>query len=485
MVSTKLSKVASGSSNTDQEADTIPAGGAHDAPKPEEITIDTEQRSQDSQEQGLVTEAVDPVFGNEDGAAIHYRTMEWYHASTLMLAETISLGVLALPQCIAILGLVPGILLITIIGLIASYTGLIIGQFKEAFPLVHSFADAGELICGKVGKEIMAVSQVLILVFIQAAHVLSFSIAMNALTDHGACSVVFSFIGVMLCFILGLPRKFQDVSYLSIVSCVSVVIAVTVAMIAIAIQKPDYGHALAIQPDVSVVKGLGPVLNIVLAYAGHVAFFPICAELKKPHDFPKAIACTQIIACSFYVLIGAIIYTYAGPHVASPALGSASPLVRKISFGLAIPTIIIAGVVNGSVACKYVYIRVWKGTNVIHRSDFKSLGSWVGICAALWGASWVIAMAIPQFNLLLGFIAALFCSWFSYTLPAILWLYMNQGKHFSSKRKGLVTTVNIFIIFFGLAICSLGLWSSGVALAQGAAGKVFSCENNWKLESES
>lgn len=113
--------------------------------------------------------------------------------------------------------------------------------------------------------------------------------------------------------------------------------------------------------------------------------------------------------------ISAVIYYYAGPFVASPALGSASPVVTNVSFGFAIPTIIIAGVVNGSVACKYIYIRVWKGTNVVHENSFRSLGSWAGICAALWIVAWLLAEAIPNFNLFLGLIAALFGSWFSCT----------------------------------------------------------------------
>jgi hypothetical protein len=112
----------------------------------------------------------------------------------------------------------------------------------------------------------------------------------------------------------------------------------------------------------------------------------------------------QTLAVSFYMLISAVIYYYAGPSVASPALGSASPTVRKIAFGIALPTIVVAGVVNGSVACKYIYMRIWKGTDVIHQNGFKSIGSWVAICATLWTASFVIAEAIPNFNLLLGLV---------------------------------------------------------------------------------
>jgi amino acid permease len=53
-----------------------------------------------------------------------------------MIAETISLGILSLPSVLATVGLVPGFLLILGLGVIATYTGYVIGQFKERYPWV-------------------------------------------------------------------------------------------------------------------------------------------------------------------------------------------------------------------------------------------------------------------------------------------------------------------------------------------------------------
>jgi hypothetical protein len=139
-----------------------------------------------------------------------------WHTGGLMLAENVSLGVLALPQALAILGLVPGLLCIFFLGLIATYTGWVIGEFKLAHPSVQSFADCGMLIAGPIGRDVLAVGQVLILVFIMGAHVLSFSIAMNAITGHVICTIWWNVIGLVLCFGLGLPRTFKKVSFLSI-----------------------------------------------------------------------------------------------------------------------------------------------------------------------------------------------------------------------------------------------------------------------------
>ena len=43
-------------------------------------------------------------------------------------------------------------------------------------------------------------------------------------------------------------------------------------MIAISIQKPDMGNIVAVRPNVPLVKGLAPVMDIFLAYS---TFVPI------------------------------------------------------------------------------------------------------------------------------------------------------------------------------------------------------------------
>jgi amino acid permease len=59
-----------------------------------------------------------------------------------MIAETISLGILSLPSVLASIGLVPGIILIVTLGLIATYTGYTIYQFKLVYPHCHNLAGA-------------------------------------------------------------------------------------------------------------------------------------------------------------------------------------------------------------------------------------------------------------------------------------------------------------------------------------------------------
>lgn len=63
------------------------------------------------------------------------------------------------------------------------------------------------------------------------------------------------------------------------------------------------------------------------------------AELKDPKEFPKALALLQSIDMTLYIVAAVVIYRYTGVDVASPALGSAGPLISRISYGIALPTV--------------------------------------------------------------------------------------------------------------------------------------------------
>lgn len=73
--------------------------------------------------------------------------------------------------------------------------------------------------------------------------------------------------------------------------------------------------------------------------AGHAAFFGIMAELEDPRDYPKAICLLQGLDISLYIIAAIVIYRFTGADVASPALGSAGPLISKIAYGIALPTV--------------------------------------------------------------------------------------------------------------------------------------------------
>ncbi|CAL5868576.1 uncharacterized protein PFLUO_LOCUS2803 [Penicillium psychrofluorescens] len=318
----------------------------------------------------------DDPFGDEEFAAVRYRTMAW---------------------C--------AVILIVGLGLIATYTGYVLGQFRLQYPHVHNMADAGEVLMGRFGRELFGSAQLIVLIFVMGSHILTFSIMMNTLTNHGTCTIVFNIIGMALMFLGNLPRTLKNVSWLSIGSFIGIFSAVLVTMITIAIEHPWRGD---IEPtnNTSFYEGFVAVTDIVFAYAGHVNFFSFISEMKEPKEYPKTLYLLQSVDVAYYVVATVVIYYYGGQNVASPALGSLSPLMSKVAYGIAIPEIVIGGVINGHVASKYVYVRLFRGTNHMHQRNLLSLGSWVLITFGLWVIAWIIAEGIPVFNPLLGLVTA-------------------------------------------------------------------------------
>lgn len=126
-------------------------------------------------------------------------------------------------------------------------------------------------------------------------------------------------------------------------------------MIAVGVQRPWHG-GLNATVDTNLYKAFLAVCNIVFSFcrlflhfssfmdrtnktAGHVAFFGFMAELRNPRDYPKSLFLLQGIDTCLYIIAAVVIYCYAGDDVTSPALGSASTIVKKVAYGIALPTV--------------------------------------------------------------------------------------------------------------------------------------------------
>jgi hypothetical protein len=155
------------------------------------------------------------------------------------------------------------------------------------YPHVHSMADAGQIILGPVGREVFGFAQLLFLVFLVGSHILTFSIMMNTLTDHGTCTIVFEIVGMIVSILCTLPRTLRKVSWFS-VACeyrmtagrentsdakpcatafISVFSAVMITMVAIGIEHP--GKSVKATVNNSFYKAFLAVTDIVFAFGAY------------------------------------------------------------------------------------------------------------------------------------------------------------------------------------------------------------------------
>lgn len=161
-------------------------------------------------------------------------------------------------------------------------------------------------------------------------------------------------------------------------------------MIDVAVAKPDARQTSATM-SASFPKAFNSVSNIVFAYAGHVSFFSFISEFRNPREFPKALYLLQASDTAMYLVVALVVYWYTGPNVESPALGSATGVVKKVAWGIAIPTILISGVIYGHVATKYIFVRLFRGTPHLSSGSWFSWSVWAGIALVLWIIAWILA----------------------------------------------------------------------------------------------
>lgn len=128
-------------------------------------------------------------------------------------------------------------------------------------------ADAGEVMAGRIGREIFGGAQILFLVFAMGSHILTFSIMMNTITSHGTCTIAFSIVGTIVCLVLTLPRTLKKVSHMAIASFISILSAVMITMVGVGVERPGRGK-VDVTVQSNLYKGFEAVTNIIFAYAG-------------------------------------------------------------------------------------------------------------------------------------------------------------------------------------------------------------------------
>ena len=99
-------------------------------------------------------------------------------------------------------------------------------------------ADAGEILAGPIGREVLGVAQVIFITFACGSHVLTGKIAFDtsrlstsfswisgwlvSVTEGASCSVLWAAVSAIICLALTIPRTLNGISYLSTASFISI-----------------------------------------------------------------------------------------------------------------------------------------------------------------------------------------------------------------------------------------------------------------------
>lgn len=366
--------------------------------------------------------------------------------------------------------------------------------------------DAGYVLYGRIGREIFTFGSITFALASTSGQLLSGQIALNVL-DSSVCQLVWLVVFAVATFLCALPRTLEKMSWLSALSFASIVVASLVGMIGGGINKDPARVVQATISGVSFYNAFLSVTNIIFAYAGHFAFFAFISEMKNPKDCVKAIWALQGFSVVFYTVFAVVFYTSFGNAVASPSFSSLSPTLAKVTYGLALPNFLIAGVIYTHVAAKILFIRFFRNTRHVHSNTAVGRSTWVGFCFIIVALAWILAEGVPNFSDLLGMlnvptylivsfptyelishclffvgiVASLFASWYTYGISGMFWLYdaYRNGGYDNLLKRPLGSVTSILTITIGGFVCVAGTYVSVTLIAEayssGSLPVPFSC----------
>ncbi|KAL8952987.1 MAG: hypothetical protein Q9222_001138 [Ikaeria aurantiellina] len=420
-----------------------------------------------------------------------HNKLGWKRLTICLIVEAIALGSLSIPSAFANLGMVAGVIMTVGLGFIAIYISYIVGQVRLKHPHVQHYADAVALIWGRFGHELTSVMFVLFLVLLTGSHVLTGTIAWVRIVDQPSlCALIWGFISAILLYCLALPPTFHEFAILGYIDFVSIIAAIFITMVATGVAASNASGGLSAvswsawpPADITFAKAFLSTTNIIFAYSFAVCQYSFMAEMHTPHDYVKSIWALGLIEIFIYTLTGAIIYSFVGSDVSSPAILSAPKLVSRVAFGIALPVIFISGSINTTVVGKYIMGRAFPTSEVRYVHTKKGWAIWLVLIAGLTIIAWIIAEAIPFFNALLGIISSLFISGFTFYFPALFWFsILKEGKWNANRRNIALSVANALVLPIGVCVLVCGTYASVEDILEsykeGSVGGSFACSSS-------
>ncbi|PYH81876.1 hypothetical protein BO82DRAFT_414794 [Aspergillus uvarum CBS 121591] len=343
--------------------------------------------------------AEDAVFGEiiEDGP--NYRNVGWLGTVALMIKTQFSLGDLGILQVYDSLGLILGIICVCVIAIITTWSDYVNGTFKLRHPEVYAIDVSGELIFGRLGREVLDVGVCICTIPCTGSSARA-PIGLNGVSAHGTCTAVVFAIFAIVAYCLASIRTLGKIKWTAWKGW-GVFLLLALDGSSDGRVKSDY--KLVGRP--SFVQAITAVSSIVYAFAG--------TPDRCDGDLTS---------------IGTVIYYFCGSYVASPALGPARTLIKNVSYGIALPGLIASTIIVCHFASNYLFVRILRGSVHLTANTFTHWATWLSCTLAVTVSSYLIASGILIFHDLVSLISAFLGTFMSFQPMGCMWLYDNWRR---------------------------------------------------------
>jgi hypothetical protein len=317
---------------------------------------------------------------------------------------------------------------------------------------------------GRIGRELVGAQIVIAQILITAGGIVSTATAFNALSEHGACTVVFAAVSGILITMCSSIRTFSRLGWLTWFGFITFFIAVFIFVVAVTQQdRPaaapqtgdfDLGFKAIAYP--TFIAGILATANIFISTSGSSMYMPVISEMRQPRDYRKAAIWAGVIVGIIYFAFCMVTYRYCGIWLSTPAFGSAGPLFKKIAYGVALPGLVIGVGIYQHVAAKYVFVRVLRDSRHLQANTVTHWSTWLGVNIVLGALGFIVAEAVPILNFLLGLAGALCFAPFSLVFPMLLWMYDFKAYRSGTMKQKIMYAFHVLILLLGLFLVVAG-----------------------------
>ncbi|KAF9221171.1 hypothetical protein BS17DRAFT_712478 [Gyrodon lividus] len=406
----------------------------------------------DEKKQGESDEAALTVTDAEYRAASSsLRTASW--GSVFYLITTDILGPYSTPYAFAQVGYGPGVACFVVFGALAAYSGFLLWHMfmkldSEKYPL-RSFGDLGYRLYGSWFRHLCNILQSLQLIFNVALIILGNGMGLSQMVKFKLCFSVCNVVWTLAGMILGQIRTLQKFGWVANFSIWLNILTLVITMGAVAHTAPNYSAAYAAY---GVLSGpvqtlainnqpfepqLNGIMQIVFSYGGAMIFVEFMAEMRRPMDFWKAMALSQVFITVVYMFFGLFVYSYQGQFVINPAnQGISLYSLQTVTNAISLIAGIIAAALYGNIGIKVIYQNILVELFGAPQLTVKR-GKYLFAVSVIvyWALAFIIGSAIPQFSNISSLVAAVCIFQFTYTFPPFMILgYIIQTNALTGDR---------------------------------------------------
>jgi hypothetical protein len=283
------------------------------------------------------------------------------------------------------------------------------------------------------------------------------------MSAHGACTAVFMAVAAIAGFLLGSIRTLNKVSWVGWAGITSIIASVIILTVSVGVEDRP-ADAPQVGPWESGFQVIGhptffqamDAINIILfSSSATPMYFGVVSEMRDPRQYTKSMAASLTFLTVVYLVIGSVVYHYCGNYIASPALGSAGILMKKICYGIAFPGLLASLTIFNHISAKHLFVRILSGSKHLTTNTWTHWITWLSCTFGCVVVSYIIGSAIPIFGTLISLIGALLCPAVA-IIPLILmwfhdnWEWKNWRPAALSRRKAVVVVINIVFLLVGL-----------------------------------